>query len=74
VLKSDETLLAGIEEHMEEEKFEFAELCKEIIRRVRQWGGKMRRRELGKGYRRQASTGRDQAALTRTPDRRFRRI
>jgi DNA replicative helicase MCM subunit Mcm2 (Cdc46/Mcm family) len=50
VMRSEETLLAGIEEHMEEEKLEFAELCKEIMRRVRQWGGKMTKRDIGRSF------------------------
>jgi hypothetical protein len=57
VATSDETLLAGIEEHMEEEKLEFAELCREIIRRVRQWGGKMRRREIGRSFQNNVTYG-----------------
>jgi hypothetical protein len=35
---------------MEEEKLEFAELCKDIIRRVRQEGGSMSHRDLGRSF------------------------
>jgi hypothetical protein len=31
VKRSDETLLVGVQEYMEEEKYEFAELCREMI-------------------------------------------
>jgi hypothetical protein len=37
----DETLIAGVTEYMEEEKLEFGELCKEVIRRIRRGGGGM---------------------------------
>jgi DUF1009 family protein len=50
VLAGDETLLAGVAEYMEEEKLEFSELCREIIRRVRFAGGSMTRRELGRSF------------------------
>jgi hypothetical protein len=35
VKDGDETLIVGVNEYMEEEKLEFGELCKEIIRRIR---------------------------------------
>lgn len=50
VVRSDEMLLAGTEEYMEEEKLEFADLCREIIRRVRQRGGNETRREIGRSF------------------------
>ena len=48
VRKSDETLLTGVAEYMKEEKLEFSELCREIIRRVRQAGGRMKHRDIGR--------------------------
>src|SRR6516225_5803135 len=50
VMQSDETLLAGVQEYMEEEKLEFGELCREIIRRVKREGGSMSRREVGRSF------------------------
>src|SRR6516162_763362 len=50
VMKSDETLLAGVQEYMEEEKLEFGELCREIIRRVKREGGSMSRRDVGRSF------------------------
>jgi hypothetical protein len=50
VRQSDETLLVGVNEYMEEEKLEFSELCREIIRRVRHAGGSMRKREIGRSF------------------------
>jgi hypothetical protein len=50
VRRGDETLLAGVTEYMEEEKLEFAELCREIIRRVRQAGGIMKHRDVGRSF------------------------
>jgi hypothetical protein len=47
---SNATLLSGIEEYMEEEKLAFAELCREMIRRVRLYGGKMSKREIGRSF------------------------
>jgi Protein of unknown function (DUF3987) len=46
----DETLIIGVNEYMEEEKFEFGELCKEIIRRVRRNDGEMIEREIGRSF------------------------
>jgi len=50
VKESDETLLVGVQEYMEEEKYEFGELCREIIRRIRQAGGGMSRRDVGRSF------------------------
>jgi hypothetical protein len=50
VRESDATLFSGVSEYMEEEKMEFAELCKEIIRRIRHAGGAMTKRELGRSF------------------------
>src|SRR5262249_24502624 len=50
VRQSDETLLVGVNEYMEEEKLEFSELCREIIRRVRHAGGTMRKRDIGRSF------------------------
>src|SRR5262245_24924123 len=50
VMRSDETLLAGVQEYMEEEKLEFGELCREIIRRVKREGGSMSRRDVGRSF------------------------
>ena len=35
---------------MEEEKLEFGELCREIIRRVKREGGSMSRRDVGRSF------------------------
>jgi hypothetical protein len=50
VARSDETLLTGVKEHMEEEKLEFSELCREIIRRIRREGGSMLRRDVLRSF------------------------
>jgi len=50
VLGGDETLMAGVSEYMEEEKYEFGELCKEIIRRVRRSGGSMLERQIKRSF------------------------
>jgi Protein of unknown function (DUF3987) len=50
VRKSDATLWAGVNEYMEEEKLEFNELCKEIIRRIRREAGQMSHRDLGRSF------------------------
>ena len=50
VSKSDETLLVGVQEYMEEEKLEFGELCREIVRRVKREGGSMSRRDVGRSF------------------------
>jgi hypothetical protein len=50
VKRSDETLLIGVQEYMEEEKLEFGDLCREIIRRIRREGGSMQRREVGRSF------------------------
>src|SRR5262249_19760072 len=50
VRRSDETLLFGVQEHMEEEKLEFGDLCREIVRRVKREGGSMHRREVGRSF------------------------
>ena len=50
VSKSDETLLVGVQEYMEEEKLEFGDLCREIIRRVKREGGSMSRRDVGRSF------------------------
>jgi DNA replicative helicase MCM subunit Mcm2 (Cdc46/Mcm family) len=50
VKRSDETLLVGVQEYMEEEKYEFAELCREMIRRMRQSGGGMSGRDIGRSF------------------------
>jgi hypothetical protein len=50
VKRSDETLLVGVQEYMEEEKYAFGELCREIIRRMRQAGGGMSGREIGRSF------------------------
>jgi hypothetical protein len=64
VLKSDHTLIAGVNEYMEEEKLEFSELCREIIRRIRREGGAMTRRELGRSFQNNVRFKRDiEAAL-----------
>lgn len=64
VLKSDETLLTGVAEYMEEEKLEFSELCREIIRRVRQDGGTMKHRDVGRSFQNNLRYKRDlQSAL-----------
>ena len=64
VRKSDETLLTGVAEYMEEEKLEFSELCREIIRRVRQAGGRMKHRDVGRSFQNNLRYKRDlQSAL-----------
>ena len=64
VRKSDETLLTGVAEYMEEEKLEFSELCREIIRRVRQAGGTMKHRDVGRSFQNNLRYKRDlQSAL-----------
>src|SRR5262249_3799372 len=50
VMQSDETLLVGVQEYMEEEKLEFGELCREIVRRVKREGGSMSRRDVGRSF------------------------
>jgi hypothetical protein len=50
VSESDATLFAGVMEYMEEEKLEFGELCKEIIRRIHHNGRMMTRRDLGRSF------------------------
>src|SRR5262249_49122658 len=64
VRQSDETLLAGVNEYMEEEKLEFSELCREIIRRIRLAGGAMSKRDLGRSFQNNVRFARDlQSAL-----------
>jgi hypothetical protein len=46
----DQTLLTGVNEYMEEEKLEFSELCREVLRRIRHAGGVMTQRELGRSF------------------------
>jgi len=46
----DDMLLNGINEYMEGEKLEFGDLCREIIRRVRQAGGRLRKREIQRSF------------------------
>jgi hypothetical protein len=48
VSASDATLRNGIDEYMEAEKLKFDELCRWIIRHVRQAGGRYNARELGR--------------------------
>jgi len=50
VRASDETLLAGVNEYMDDEKLEFGELCREIMRRVKFEGGEMTKRDLGRSF------------------------
>lgn len=50
VKRSDEPLLVGVQEYMEEEKYAFGELCREMIRRVRQAGGGMSGRDIGRSF------------------------
>ena len=50
VRRSDEALLAGVEEWMEEEKLQFGDLCREIIKKVKREGGRIRRRDVGRAF------------------------
>ena len=55
---------ATVAEYMEEEKLEFSELCREIIRRVRQAGGTMKHRDVGRSFQNNLRYKRDlQSAL-----------
>ena len=57
-------MLTGVAEYMEEEKLEFSELCREIIRRVRQAGGTMKHRDVGRSFQNNLRYKRDlQSAL-----------
>ena len=44
------TLYTGVTEYMEEEKLEFAELCREVIRRVRLESGTMTQRDIKRSF------------------------
>jgi hypothetical protein len=55
VRASDATLWDGVTEYMEEEKLEFDELCREIIRRIRHAGGAMKERDIKRQLPRQCS-------------------
>lgn len=55
VRASDATLWDGVTEYMEEEKLEFDELCREIIRRIRHAGGTMKERDIKRQLPRQCS-------------------
>jgi hypothetical protein len=48
VASSDATLRNGIDEHMEAEKMKFDELCRWIVRKCREAGGRYNARELGR--------------------------
>jgi hypothetical protein len=59
VARGDETLLTGVREHMEEEKLEFSELCREIIRRVRREDGSMLRRDVLRSFQNNLTYGQE---------------
>jgi hypothetical protein len=50
VRESDTTLWDGVCEYMEEEKLEFDELCREIIRRIRRSGGTLKERDIKRSF------------------------
>jgi hypothetical protein len=50
VLASDETLLAGVNDYMEEEKFKLADLYREVLRRIKSNGNAMPVRKLKRSF------------------------
>jgi hypothetical protein len=59
MMQSDETLLTGVEEYMEEEKYAFGELCREIVKRVGRAGGRMTHRQIGRSFQGHLTYARD---------------
>jgi hypothetical protein len=58
-LQSDQTLIAGVNEYMEEEKLAFSELCREITKRIRKEGGSKSRRDILRAFQGNARYKRD---------------
>jgi Protein of unknown function (DUF3987) len=50
IITSDDTLYTGIQEYMIEEKKDFSELCREIIRRIRKKGGALTGSEIKRSF------------------------